>query len=418
MERKGSKYGNPVVIYLLLLLVYYITYILTPVDYSGSSENYTTSRMGPQLLSMVMILYSTFFLIKNNARITQKPLFNFLLFFAYAIVSYLILIITGISFNLYFFSNILKIGFWIIPLYLFAIYFRHVAQQTKILTAFISIYLCYIAILMALQYGHSEAAEITGAGNGGAIFYICPLIFTIPNKRLASWFYFIAFALAIVSAKRTPILMMSIPLLFFGLQIFKKFKMRDILIMLILAIGGVVTFLSQFTNMLIERNQIDAASGAYGSGRAIFYQIVLEGWFNADIFHFLFGFGIGAVNQLLLSKFGIAISAHSGFLDVLYSYGLIGMVIYLSIFYSLWKYRTKVKKYTPALYKPFIMFIFMWFSQNFIIHGFAGPQFICYTIFIGYVISKVNFAKVQYIQNLKIRKKYTYENCILHPTII
>ena len=396
MERKNIKlnYKNPIIIYLLLLSAYYIAYILTPVDYSGGSENYSASRIGPQLLSMIMIGYSAYYLLKDFGNISRQPLFSFIVFLAYIIVSYILLLANGASFNLYFFSNILKIALWILPLYLFSKYFKYLMPYAnKILQIFITVYLCYIAILMILQYGHSEEAEITGAGNGGAIFYICPLLFSIQNKRLSSWFYFVAMALAIVSAKRAPILLMSIPFFFFGSSILGKLKIKDYLILFTLIASGLISFLSKFANMLLERNQIDAASGAYGSGRAAFYEIVFDGWLNADIFHFLFGYGIGAVNQLLLSKFGIAISAHSGFLDILYSYGLIGMIIYLSIFHALWKFRNKVKRYVPFLYKPFIMFICIWFCQNFIIHGFAGPQFICYTIFIGYVISRVNYNK-------------------------
>ncbi len=409
MERKSIKlnYRNPVIIYLVLLFAYYIAYILTPVDYSGSSENYSASRIGPQLLSMIMIGYSTFHLLKDFRNIRRQPLFSFIIFLIYTIVSYMLLLLSGAPFSLYFFSNILKIGFWILPLYLFSNHFKYIIPQSnKILQTFILVYLCYIATLMTLQYGHSEEAEITGAGNGGAIFYISPLIFVIQNKRISSWFYLIAVALAIISAKRTPILLMTIPLLFFGTSIFKKLKVKDYIIIFTLILGGAISFLSKFTNMLLERNQIDAASGAYGSGRASFYQIVFENWFNADIFHFLFGFGIGAVNQLLLTKFGIAISAHSGFLDILYSYGLIGIIIYLSIFCALWKYRNKVKKFAPSIYKPYIMFICIWFFQNFIIHGFAGPQFICYTIFIGYVISKVNYNKNLYIVRFNKRLNF------------
>lgn len=408
MGRKNIKLvlKNPAILYLLILVVYYIAYILTPVDYSGSSENYSTSRIAPQLLSMIMIAYSVFYFLKNKQQIANQPIQKFFIFLLYVFLSYFVYLIYGVPFSLYLLSNILKIAFWIIPLVLFSVYLKKVTHLNNILITFIIIYLIYIAISMYLQYGTSEEAEITGAGIGGAIFYITPIIFIIPNKRQATWFYCIAFALAIISAKRTPILMMMIPLIFFYKQIISSLKPKDYIVIFIVFIGGAITFLSQFTNMLIERNQIDAASGAYGSGREIFYKIVLEGWLNADTIQFLLGFGIGSVNQLLLSKFGIAISAHSGFLDVLYSYGLIGFIIYLSIFYSLWKYRSDVKKYYPRVYKSYIMFISIWFFQNFIIHGFSGPQFICYTIFIGYVISRVNIAKKIYkIQFLKLQKK-------------
>lgn len=415
MAKKDIRriYKNPAIRFLILLLIYYIAYLLTPVDYSGSSENYSASRLGPQLLSMLMIAYSTFYLIKNNFLLKKKPLNSFIYFLAYVIISYIVYLINGVPFSLYFLSNILKISIWILPLFLFAFYLKKIEDFSKILIIFTIIYLVYISISMYLQYGNSEEAEITGAGIGGAIFYISPIIFLIPNKRLSSWLYLIAFGLSIVSAKRTPILMMTIPFFFFGLQIIRSLQPKDIIIIILLVSLGAFSFFSHFTNMLIERNQIDAASGAYGSGREIFYRIVFEGWINSNIIHFIFGFGIGAVNQLLLTKFGIAISAHSGFLDILYSYGLIGIIIYLSVFYSLWIYRLEVKKFTPKYHKVYVMFICIWFFQNFIIHGFSGTQFICYTIFIGYIISRVDRSKIQFKN--KFIKLNTDENRIL-PT--
>lgn len=85
----------------------------------------------------------------------------------------------------------------------------------------------------------------------------------------------------------------------------------------------------------------------------------------------------------------MAISSHNGFLDCVYVYGLLGLIIYVSIFISLFKRYSVVKKYLPQYGYVYLAFIFMWLVQNLIIHGFAGPNMIPYGIFIAYIESKI-----------------------------
>lgn len=276
------------------------------------------------------------------------------------------------------------------------------------------IYLFYLYLIIAIfqEYAFRAAGSIEimtvgqGVYSGAAIYFIVPLIFIVFNKRLSTYLWLIGLAIAIMTAKRTPIVLLVVFGLFQLKGMLKSLKLRDYIILFTLLSVLGTFFLAQYWDMLVERNAMDAErEGSYGSGREIFYFFVLDGWINSDLITQIFGHGFGSVQSLLLEKYGMAISSHNGFLDCVYVYGFLGLIIYISIFVGLFVRYRVVKKYLPQFKSIYLAFIIMWIVQNLIIHGYLGPNMIPYGIFIAFIESKI----------YKIRKygnKCEYNNCL------
>lgn len=96
---------------------------------------------------------------------------------------------------------------------------------------------------------------------------------------------------------------------------------------------------------IVARNNIDLRHGSVGSGREIFWLIVWKSFWGGDFVNVLLGNGLDSVPTLLKRKYGMAIGAHNGWLDHLYSFGLLGICFYIYTFILLFKSNYLVRRY-------------------------------------------------------------------------
>ena len=91
--------------------------------------------------------------------------------------------------------------------------------------------------------------------------FLVPLIFTIFDKRAATYLWIIGFGIAILTAKRTPIVLLLIFGIFQLKGMLKSLKARDYAILTVIIFTGVTLLLAQYWEMLVERNANDAQAG-------------------------------------------------------------------------------------------------------------------------------------------------------------
>ena len=400
-----NKVHNKLRIFFYVLYAYLISSIIFPSsDNYGSTADYGFTRLIPQLLSTLVIALSipcVFKALKSN-------ILSIRTFYIFALVTFVNFLVSLSSngFSLFFMADQFKIFVWIFPIYyLYGIFNR--LEQDKIqpiLKMYIFLFYTYLIIAIFQEYAFRTTGSIEiltegqGVYSGGAIYFLVPLIFTIFDKRAATYLWIIGFGIAILTAKRTPIVLLLIFGIFQLKGMLKSLKARDYAILTVIIFTGVTLLLAQYWEMLVERNANDAqAGGTYGSGREVFYMIVLKGWLESDLFKQIFGHGFGSVHALLLKEYGMAISSHNGFLDCLYVYGLLGLIAYIAIFVSVIRRYDVVKRLIPQYKSVYMSFIGMWISQNLIIHGFSGPNFIPYGIFLAYIESEIYKARKLWI---------------------
>ncbi len=133
----------------------------------------------------------------------------------------------------------------------------------------------------------------------------------------------------IATFRRSSWLVLAVFLLFYLL--YYLIHIRPLLKNLILVIVGVIFLVllwyvlpAEITGPVLERALSEQGNlNSFGSGRLVFWSIILNAFANADEIRILLGHGIGSVSRLLLLNFNLAIGSHNDLLDIVYSLGLI-----------------------------------------------------------------------------------------------
>ena len=397
----NKRYNKKLHVFFYVLYAYLVSSIIFPSsDNYGSTSDYGFNRLIPQLLSTLVVIISapSFFKALRSKILSIKA------FYVFSLLTLVNLLVTLSSkgFSLYFMAEQFKIFVWIFPIYYLYDIFRHLEQEEIRPWLKLYIYVFYLYLIIAIYQEYSFRAtgnieiltEGQGVYSGGAIYFLVPLIFAVFNKRVATYLWIIGFGIAVLTAKRTPLVLLLVFGAFQFKAMLKSLKSKDYVILTFITFAGSTLLLAQYWEMLVERNAHDAeAGGTYGSGREVFYMIVLNGWLNSNWVEQFFGHGFGSVHELLLREYGMAISSHNGFLDCIYIYGTVGVISYILIFIFAFRRYRVVKKLIPQYKNTYMAFICMWLIQNLIIHGFSGPNFIPYGIFLAYIESEIYKAK-------------------------
>ena len=183
-----------------------------------------------------------------------------------------------------------------------------------------------------------------------------PLIFIYSGKS-KKYLIYIVIAAAILSAKRTGMITCcSVLLLYYFTKeknIINKIKSISSFVILALLAYFLASYLiGDQLALIIERFNNISEDG--GSGRDTVFEKVFTFILNSSETELFFGHGYNTVVET-----SIGYSAHNDFLEVTYDYGLIGLIIYLSIYISLFSKIKHIKSqnYRSAYICSLIIFL-------------------------------------------------------------
>lgn len=158
-----------------------------------------------------------------------------------------------------------------------------------------------------------------------------PALLLTPQKRQRYFLLILATFVAFISMKRSMILAFA---LFWGLVELKDLLSRGkkkyaiiLSVVMIIATYGSFTVADDLTNgRLIERlNSEDKANGDVTNGREAIYLVTIEMINSSSLDHLILGNGHNAVrHDSIMEK-----SAHNEFLEIIYDYGVIILLIYI-----------------------------------------------------------------------------------------
>ncbi len=152
-------------------------------------------------------------------------------------------------------------------------------------------------------------------------------------------------------------------------------------------------FVDQISSIITQNlNRLDDISEGSAGGRKIFWAIALNFYLSFDTVNLFFG-EPGALPQFLDQKFGLAIGAHTDILDFLCNYGAIGLILYLSIYISIfkyfWNYRKLAKKESVTGCALIIAMFFLSITTG----GFFYSLNLMYFIFTGYLVGVIELKR-------------------------
>ena len=191
--------------------------------------------------------------------------------------------------------------------------------------------------------------------------------------------------LVFIAAKRGAIVITFVLLVYFFLQEIKNVKSFSQRVKQLTFIGIVVLSIGYWGYEYLLANdflrfRLDNVLEGDSSNRDIFYRMIFDYWKDSsNIIYQLFGGG-------LWNSVGIVgAAAHNDWLEVLSNFGLLGIIVYGIIFFSLYFYaRNSLLKNRSCFYAILIV----WFMLTLFSMGYTNYSLVCLTILLGFLIGK------------------------------
>ena len=211
-----------------------------------------------------------------------------------------------------------------------------------------------VAVIKKILEDSVFESETLGGGDTAALplLFIIPVILVCFSDKSKVIIIAIVSILVLFSLRRTAILGLVFCMPFIYKHVSMKLKTHHILILgvvftslLIYAwgyIGEAVLF--RFENLLVGDG--GGRKDSFGSGRSEFYLTVWNTWLHGDLFSIIFGYGLTSVEQLLMRVHNIK-HAHNDFLELGFTFGLIGIVIWLLFVLRLWQLKKQLNFFNP-----------------------------------------------------------------------
>lgn len=279
------------------------------------------------------------------------------------------------------------------------VFFEEMLSDVKLnkclLIAFMMSVFVNISYLVLTQNRLESAIENEGQIGGGqglanSIVYLLPLLFLKFKEKWASYLFVFGFLVVLISLRRTAILayLFCIPFVFSQLK--RNISMKYIFVTVVI-LGIIAWFAVTKYWYIIEMRFSDtfeaSDSGYYGSGRTGWWMVLINNFFSSPG-HWLQGFGLGQVASHM-AKAGFPFgNAHNDYLEVGYTYGLIGLVLWYGTMWRLYKLSNKNR------FSHYAMLIRMAALSYLLIALFSGATqnvlFVCLPLFSALILKTHN----------------------------
>jgi hypothetical protein len=259
------------------------------------------------------------------------------------------------------------IVWWILTLKFFSVYtFVNGSSNRQLITLFIGMFIVWVFLNVIAREAIAMASNRYGITM--FVYYVLilmPFIFYIKRSIIRNIFIAVACLAVVLSLKRGAIL--TLPVMIFAYYA-TKYKMEKHLMRIVwptiigaVLIGGLLVFIDSSTDgLLFSRFSEDQMQS--GSGRDVLREMALADISRRDTMLFLFGRGSGSTVQFL------GTGAHNEWIEALFTYGLIGVLIYFWMFFRCAKYAFRLL-HNKNQNAPIAM---MWVAYLFMCSMFSG----------------------------------------------
>ncbi len=354
----------------LLILSLFAVYFSQGIFYAQSSIISQTA------LALVVLISAYYFIKYWFSGITKDPfsrIWGLLL-----VVNIFGYIFTQDLANPVYFGMFKGVLFSSLPLFPFYYFARKRTLEIKYLKLFVII-MIPITILQYYTNENRILAErlsvdnIEVVNNTAYTFVgLIPFIFLFKDKKnIANILMVILMIFIIQSAKRGALIAGAIGFLLFISYQIKTIKRKNRLkgfLFVSAGLGIMIYYLNQF----LENNEyllsrLQSIEEGNSSGRDLIYTFLLEGWLQGNFIQLLLGFGFA-------SSFKMAGNyAHNDWLELLTNFGLMGVLLYLVLFYYGFKILIS-SKWLPSKKIMLLCVMLIWLFISFLSMGYMSLQ--------------------------------------------
>lgn len=364
--------------------------------YFAQGAFYTTGSVIAKICLLLILVISAVYLIKSLLIKSKKELFY------YALIALLFLNIFGFFINgeldgIYFsqIRNILTAFLPFFPFYYFS--YKGDLSKNNILRFFI-ILIPIAVISFYTSRNDIIAQQLTDSENivtNTAYFFVAliPYVFLLGKRKTLSFLSLILLLFFIIqSAKRGALIIGGMGgLIYIYYQLATIQKSKRIQGFVLALIGVTLLLISSYyfyiSNEFLIKRLEEVDEGA--SGRGIIYSILLNSWYESNsIIDYLFGFGF--VSSI---KHSGGLLAHNDWIELLINFGLLGVFIYLFLFYAAVRFiaNPKVKKEHRII---MIAIISIWFLQTLFSMFYTSSLTSLTSVVLGYLIGSYHCKKI------------------------
>jgi len=298
------------------------------------------------------------------------------------------------------FSQLIKsFGFmtWWIWVY---IIFRFIWYSTStggvVYLNIVTVFSIAIAVYFLFTYNSQLQLQNWGYVNN-AYYCLCalPLICLIKKNIIKNISIVICVISVLVSMKRAGIISLGLILvscIIYKIRFEKRFALKSIVLIAIFLLFTVgYNYIIDIFNIDFLR-RFDDIIETGGNGRADIYKVTWNNISSGGFLRSLFGAGYNAN----IKFYGYDYSAHNDFLEIFMDYGIVGLIIYLSLMFELAKKCMENIKYQTERAVPCIMALCILLVLSIFSHLVLYPSyFILLIVFLTYIESNTQCNSIE-----------------------
>lgn len=258
---------------------------------------------------------------------------------------------------------------------------------------------------MAIEIGSSAEAFTNNAGY--SFVGLLPALVLFQKKPVIQYFYLgVCFFFIISSMKRGAMLAGGLCMLWFLANnirsVSKKQKWLSILISLLVLAAGVYYVRNMMVTSSYFQYRMTQTEAGDSSGRDELYSSFLQHFLQEEHpFRFLFGNGADAT-LLLMRQY-----AHNDWLEIAINQGLLGLLVYLIYWISLFR-SWRSSKHSPQAFMSVGMFLIIYFLETLFSMSYNGVSK-CAAMVLGYYLAVSESKKVfEYTKNTGLKNYETH----------
>lgn len=254
----------------------------------------------------------------------------------------------------------------------------------------ISLVLIYIFLIYVYMQEYTKVIALAfneDATTNASYFvlYLLPLVLCVEVKWIRILSVIAAIVVVVSSSKRGgTIAVLLASIVFFITEYFfiKEKKINLGIIVFGVITAAIVIYGSSYIQELTVFGRIENLADDEGSGRMDIYRHTLVMIADANIFNFFLGHGWNRV----VGDSALHLSAHNDFLEVMYDFGLIGLILYVSLYFFLIRKGVRLIKTKSQYASAMLVSIALFFVNSLFSHIIIYPAYFCsFTMCWGYI---------------------------------
>lgn len=363
--------------------------------------------------SLLLIFFiSAIYVVKVFTIKNYKPLFVniWTIFLVLNVFGFILTANMDDEMHLQMFKNIIAV---LLPFYPFY-YFTKEKEFSKkhLLIYFFSTFSLFIIhfVISKIELSQSIMEEDVVRNLSYALVMLIPFIFLVRNKLFSGMLVVVVVFFLVQSAKRGAVISGFVGLLAYFYYQIKVTKQKNkvfnygLSFIIIVAISW-ITYTMFIANEFLNKRMNDMIYGYQGFGtgsvviRESIYKNILSAWWDLDnLLNLFFGFGFASSIELSGSHH----FAHNDWLELASNFGVIGVIVYFVVFYSIGRYLVDKR---IAINKRIILIsiLLIWFFTSMYSMFYTSFFSVSIIILLAYIIGSEDYSEKVYKDEVQFK---------------